>query len=126
MNIDLGKIDLSDESLCDGGTLKTYKDAAIAYGRAVKSNGENQESLKAEFKNAKDGLLLKMVKKLLRKWLKKNQARRQVLVFPYFKKKQKQSSSTPPSSSQSTPSTSPAPSASSLDKFQFPSVPEGP
>ena len=121
LNIDLGKIDLSDESLYDGGTLKTYKDAAIAYGRAVKSNGENQESLKAEFENAKDGLLLKNGKKAIEK-----KASKKTSSSASSSKETKQSSSTPPSSSQSAPSTSSAtPSASSSDKFQFPSVPQG-
>ena len=123
LNIDLGKIDLSDESLYDGGTLKTYKDAAIAYGRAVKSNGENQESLKAEFENAKDGLLLKNGKKAIEKKAEEKPSKKTSSASS--SKETKQSSSTPPSSSQSAPSASPAPSASSSDKFQFPSVPQG-
>lgn len=123
LNIDLGKIDLSDESLYDGGTLKTYKDAAIAYGRAVKSNGENQESLKAEFENAKDGLLLKNGKKAIEKKAEEKPSKKASSASS--SKETKQSSSTPPSSSQSAPSASPAPSASSSDKFQFPSVPQG-
>lgn len=123
LSIDLGKIDLSDESLYDGGTLKTYKDAAIAYGRAVKSNGENQESLKAEFENAKDGLLLKNGKKAIEK--KAEEKSNKKTSSTSSSKETKQSSSTPPSSSQSAPSTSSAPSASSSDKFQFPSVPQG-
>ena len=123
LNIDLGKIDLSDESLYDGGTLKTYKDAAIAYGRAVKSNGENQESLKAEFENAKDGLLLKNGKKAIEKKAEEKPSKKTSSASS--SKETKQSSSTPPSSSQPTPSASPAPSASSSDKFQFPSVPQG-
>ena len=124
LNIDLGKIDLSDESLYDGGTLKTYKDAAIAYGRAVKSNGENQESLKAEFENAKDGLLLKNGKKAIEKKSEEKSSKKTSSSSSL--KENKQSSSTPPSSSQSAPSTSSAtPSASSSDKFQFPSVPQG-
>ena len=124
LNIDLGKIDLSDESLYDGGTLKTYKDAAIAYGRAVKSNGENQESLKAEFENAKDGLLLKNGKKAIEKKAEEKSSKK--TSSSSSSKENKQSSSTSPSSSQSAPSTSSAtPSASSSDKFQFPSVPQG-
>lgn len=123
LNIDLGKIDLSDESLYDGGTLKTYKDAAIAYGRAVKSNGENQESLKAEFENAKDGLLLKNGKKAIEKKAEEKSSKK--TSSSSSSKETKQSSSTPASSSQSTPSASPASSASSSDKFQFPSVPQG-
>lgn len=125
LNIDLGKIDLSDESLYDGGTLKAYKDAAIAYGRAVKSNGENQESLKAEFENAKDGLLLKNGKKAIEKKAEEKSSKK--TSSSSSSKETKQSSSTPQSSSQSTPSASPTPSASasSSDKFQFPSVPQG-
>ena len=123
LNIDLGKIDLSDETLYDGGTLKTYKDAAIAYGRAVKSNGENQESLKAEFENAKDGLLLKNGKKAIEKKAEEKPSKKTSSASS--SKETKQSSSTPPSSSQSAPSANPAPSASSSDKFQFPSVPQG-
>lgn len=121
LNIDLGKIDLSDESLYDGGTLKTYKDAAIAYGRAVKSNGENQESLKAEFENAKDGLLLKNGKKAIEKKAEEKSSNKTSSASS--SKEAKQSSSTPPSSSQSTPA--PSASTSSSDKFQFPSVPQG-
>lgn len=124
LNIDLGKIDLSDESLYDGGTLKTYKDAAIAYGRAVKSNGENQESLKAEFENAKDGLLLKNGKKAIEKKAEEKSSKK--TSSGASSSKETKHSSTPPSSSQSAPSTSSAtPSASSSDKFQFPSVPQG-
>jgi hypothetical protein len=124
LNIDLGKIDLSDESLYDGGTLKTYKDAAIAYGRAVKSNGENQESLKAEFENAKDGLLLKNGKKAIEKKAEEKSSKK--TSSSASSSKETKHSSTPPSSSQSAPSTSSAtPSASSSDKFQFPSVPQG-
>lgn len=124
LNIDLGKIDLSDESLYDGGTLKTYKDAAIAYGRAVKSNGENQESLKAEFENAKDGLLLKNGKKAIEKKAEEKSSKK-TSSSASSSKETKQPSSTPASSSQSTPSASSASSASSSDKFQFPSVPQG-
>lgn len=124
LSIDLGKIDLSDESLYDGGTLKTYKDAAIAYGRAVKSNGENQESLKAEFESAKDGLLLKNGKKAIEKKAEEKSSKK-TSSSASSSKETKQSSSTPSSSSQSAPSASPAPSASSSDKFQFPSVPQG-
>lgn len=124
LNIDLGKIDLSDESLYDGGTLKTYKDAAIAYGRAVKSNGENQESLKAEFENAKDGLFLKNGKKAIEKKAEEKSSKK--TSSSASSSKETKHSSTPPSSSQSAPSTSSAtPSASSSDKFQFPSVPQG-
>lgn len=124
LNIDLGKIDLSDESLYDGGTLKTYKDAAIAYGRAVKSNGENQESLKAEFENAKDGLLLKNGKKAIEKKAEEKSSKK--TSSSASSSKETKHSSTLPSSSQSAPSTSSAaPSASSSDKFQFPSVPQG-
>lgn len=125
LNIDLGKIDLSDESLYDGGTLKTYKDAAIAYGRAVKSNGENQESLKAEFENAKDGLLLKNGKKAIEKKAEEKSSKK-TSSSASSSKETKHSSSTPSSSSQTAPSTSSTtPSASSSDKFQFPSVPQG-
>ena len=60
---------------------------------------------------------LKMVKKLLRKRLKKNQARRQVRLL--LQKKQNNLLLL------HHPSASPAPSASSSDKFQFPSVPQG-
>lgn len=127
LGIDLEGLDTSDVSLYDKETLDAYREAVIAYGRALKvDSSKDYPELKEAMEEAKGQLAFKDGK----------------LVFPPKEEVKESSTSSSSSSTNSSSSSSAAPSSSTApsssssaapapqpsrdaSKFQFPSVPEG-
>lgn len=107
LEIDLGNIDLTDESLYQKSSLTKYKDAAIEYGKAMKADKtQPYEELKAAFEEAKANLLLKDGE------------------YAIPKPKEEEPEVEPAPEVKETPA--PAPSAERDEsKFAFPTVPTG-
>lgn len=128
LGVDMSDVNLEDGSVYTEDSLLAFKEAAIAYGKALKTGADQAEvdKLKTAFEEAKAGLVLKedALEKPKKKVSKEKTTVESTTTVATTKEPKKETTTTQTEA----PKTTEAPQVTTptnQEKFAFPSVPQG-